>query len=215
VCLAFVTGRAAADGRRLVSVSNSTTIGNHGIEWIDPSGALRVNPAAEAVGPVIAEAASRLREPLSRFPGVLVEDKTWTLSIHVRLARSEDIPQVHVALAGVAKELGLRVMHGKRIYELRPPLAINKGTALVDLANALGVAGHGQIFYAGDDRTDEDAFRALRSLSPNAVTVHVGQSDPGATVGTDAEFAVADPAALHELLRWLLVMREEDARRSA
>ena len=36
VHVAFVTGRAAADGRQLVAVADSWTIGNHGIETVDP-----------------------------------------------------------------------------------------------------------------------------------------------------------------------------------
>lgn len=207
VRLAFVTGRAAGDGRRLASVANSWTIGNHGIELIEPTGALRVNPSAEAFGEAIAEAARRLNEPLKRFPGVFTENKTWTLSIHVRLAAPEVVPAVEQEVVTVARELELRVLHGKKIFELRPPVVINKGTALVDLARMLDVPAHGSMLYAGDDRTDEDAFRALRALSPNAVTVHIGAADHSGVIATDAEFVVPDPPALHELLAWLLSMR--------
>ena len=211
--MAFVTGRAVADGQRLVDVPDTWTIGNHGIEWIDPSGDLRVNPSAERYASVVAEAAGRLADPLSRYEGVLLEDKIYTLSIHVRLARPEDIPAIDAELTQVARELGLRVLHGKRIFELRPPVDINKGTALVELATLLGVAEQGSVLYAGDDRTDEDGFRALRSLSPNAVTVHVGPGDRRGEFTSDAEFVVADPSALHELLVWLRSMREADLRR--
>jgi trehalose-phosphatase len=214
VRLAFVTGRAAVDGRRLVNVTSSWTIGNHGIEWIDPSGALRVNPAAEAYAPAMAEAARRLTEPLARFPGVLLENKTWTLSIHVRLAAPGVVPEVEGILIDIARELELRVLHGKKIFELRPPVALNKGTALVDLAHMIGSAENASQLYAGDDQTDEDGFRALRALSPNAVTIHVGQADTHSEIMTDAEFVAPDPAALHDFLLWLLAMREREVARS-
>jgi len=212
--LAFVTGRAAADGRQLVAVSNSWTIGNHGIELIDPSGSTRVNPTAEAFAPAIGEAARRLSAALAPFPGVFVENKTWTLSIHIRLAAPEAEPHVERQVAEVARELELRLLHGKKIFELRPPVVITKGTALIDLARLLDVPEHGAMLYAGDDRTDEDAFRALRSLSPNAVTVHVGAGELHGGGGTEAEFVVPDPASLHDLLRWILAMREARADRS-
>ena len=53
----------------------------------------------------------------------------------------------------------------------------------------------------GDDRTDEDAFRALRSRSSRAVTVRVTH---GEDITTAAEFSVEDPAAVRSFLEWLL-----------
>jgi trehalose-phosphatase len=214
VQVAFVTGRAAADGRRMVEIPKTWTIGNHGIEFIDPTGVLRVSPSAETYGPAIADAARRLASVLAKLPGVLIEDKRWTVSIHVRQARASDVPEVEKVVDEVARDLALWVLHGKKIYELRPPVVINKGTALIDLAQMLEIPAHGAMFYAGDDRTDEDAFRALRSLSSNAVSVHVGAADDNGQITTDAEFVVPDPAHLQELLAWLLSMREADAGRS-
>ena len=212
VHLALVTGRAALDGRRLVAVDDSWTIGNHGIEVIDPTGTLRVNALAEAFAPTLSEAARRLAGPLGGIGGVFVENKTWTLSVHFRLAALADVPRIEQTLIEVARELELRVIHGKKIFELRPPVSINKGTALLELAAALGVSDHrgslgGSLIYAGDDRTDEDAFRALRTRQWNAVTVHVGE---GTTHGvpTEAEFVLPDPLALRELLDWLLTIWE-------
>ena len=213
VHLAFVTGRAALDGRRLVDVAESWTVGNRGIELIDPAGGVRVNALAEAFAPTIARAARMLAGPLSGIGGVFVEDKAWTLSVHVRLAARADVPYVEQTLTDVARQLELRVIQGKEIFELRPPVAINKGTALLELAAALGVSDHhgalgGSLFYAGDDRTDEDAFRALRARQWNAVTVHVGD---GSTHGvlTEAEFTLPDPPALRDLLDWMLSIRED------
>jgi len=215
VHLALVTGRAANDGRRLVDVSDSWTIGNHGIELIDPTGALRVNALAEAFAPTIAQAARLLSGPLGGFGGVFIEDKAWTLSVHVRLAARADVPRVEQTLTEVARQLELRVIQGKEIFELRPPISINKGTALLELAAALGVTDHrgslgGSLIYAGDDRTDEDAFRALRARQWNAVTLHIGE---GTTHGiaTEAEFVLPDPPALRELLDWLVEVRERRA----
>ena len=212
VHLALVTGRAARDGRRLVDVADSWTIGNHGIELMDPTGALRVNALAEAFAATIARAARLLTGPLDAIRGVFIEDKTWTLSVHVRLAARADVPLVEQTLTEVARQLELRVIHGKEIFELRPPVAINKGTALIELAAALGVSDHrgalgGSLLYAGDDRTDEDAFRALRTRQWNAVTVHVGDGSAHG-VRTDAEFVVPDPSALQDFLEWLAALRD-------
>ena len=213
VHLAFVTGRAARDGKRVVDVPHSWMIGNHGVEIIDPGNALRVNALAEAFGPTIARAARLLDEPLDGIEGVFIEDKTWTVSIHYRLAARSDIPRVEKALTEVARELELRIIRGKEIFELRPPIELHKGTALIELAEALGVSDRGgtlagSLLYAGDDRTDEDAFRAIRSRRWSAITVHVGAGAGADGLHTDAEFIVPDPSAFHELLEWLLSIRE-------
>ena len=220
VHLALVTGRAARDGRRLVDVPHSWTIGNHGIEMIDPTDALRVNATAEAYAPTLALAARLLAEPLDGIAGVFIENKTWTLSVHYRLAARSDVPSVEKALTDVARQLELRIIQGKEIFELRPPLAINKGTALIELAQALGVSDHrgilgGSLLYAGDDRTDEDAFRAIRARQWSAITVHVGEGTESSGIRTDAEFVLPDPAALHVLLEWLASIRERPSSRTA
>jgi trehalose-6-phosphatase len=81
----------------------------------------------------------------------------------------------------------------------------------VRLAGELGVLESGaSLVYAGDDTTDEDAFRALRLEHPDAVTIHVGTGRLGdATVGqpesvTAAEFVLATPEALLIVLESLL-----------
>ena len=208
VQLAFVTGRSAPDGRRMVDLPRTRVIGNHGIEWIELDGTLRVNEAAREAAPRIAQAAEMLSERLRKINGALVEDKRWTLSVHFRLTAPADRPRIEQELDDVARRLDLRVTHGKQVYELRPRLAITKGTAIVELAEKLGIdKGSGSLFYAGDDRTDEDAFRALRELDADAVTVHVGGEPPGGAV-TAAEFIVPDPPGLRELLDWLVVERD-------
>ena len=218
VHIAFVTGRAAADGRQLVAVPNSWTIGNHGIEVIDPAGALRVNAAADAYAPAVARAVQLLRERVGGYAGVLVEDKTWTVSVHVRLADAAVVPNVEREVAAISRELGLRELQGKKIFELRPPIAIHKGIALLDLAAALGVMRGdvmtGSLVYVGDDRTDEDAFRVLPGPPGHAITVHVGGAELPDGQQTIAELLLADPDAVHEFLLWLAAMREQGPARA-
>jgi trehalose 6-phosphate phosphatase len=100
---------------------------------------------------------------------------------------------------------------GKKIFELRPPVNITKGTALLELATALGVFTdgrlHGSALYAGDDRTDEDAIESLRALRSSAVTIHVGTATLPDGARTSAEFLVRDPAELHVFLEWLTAAR--------
>jgi trehalose-6-phosphatase len=90
---------------------------------------------------------------------------------------------------------------------------MNKGTALIELARSLGVVRDndlvGSLLYAGDDRTDEDAFRALPPPPSNAITVHVGRAELPEGFRTHAEFVADDPIAVQELLQWLVSVREQ------
>lgn len=210
VHVAAVTGRAAPDGRRMVDVDGLWVIGNHGMERIDPSGGLHVNPQVAPYQARVAQAAASLTTLVGDVPGIIVENKLWTLSVHYRLADHAAVPGVEKVLRDVARELALRVTAGKEVFELRPPVDVNKGTAAVELARELGVREASQppssVLYAGDDRTDEDAFRLLREWRGDAVTIHVG--DPIVSgEPTAAEFLVANPEAMRELLDWIRTIR--------
>jgi len=202
VHVALVSGRAATDARRMVSVSNVWVIGNHGAEVIAPDGEQTVDPAVEQYQGAMARARAKLTAMLKPVVGVLVEDKRWSLSIHYRQADPHVLPRLQAIVEGVARDLGLRVHGGKMVFEIRPPVLVDKGTAVFALAQRLqGLADGASLLFAGDDRTDEDAFRVLRMRAPQAVTVRVAE-DPSAH--TVAEFVVADPAAMRSLLEELL-----------
>jgi alpha,alpha-trehalase len=57
---------------------------------------------------------------------------------------------------------GLRQMRGKKVVELQPDVAWNKGCATLWLRQTLGLDRPQVVtIYIGDDVTDEDAFRAI------------------------------------------------------
>ncbi|MDQ3996274.1 MAG: trehalose-phosphatase [Gemmatimonadota bacterium] len=208
VYVALVTGRAAADGRRLAGIDGAWVIGNHGIEAISPAGEAVVDSSAAPYRGAIRGAVEELVTLVGSIPGVRVEDKVWTLSVHYRLADPAIEPRVRQTMDEIAHKQGLRLIRGKKIFELRPPIHVHKGTAVLELSRSLaGPDLAASLFYAGDDRTDEDAFRALRSTAPHAVTVRVGGSADDQTAATAAEFTVADEEALRTLLEWLVTLR--------
>ncbi|HEU6453212.1 MAG TPA: trehalose-phosphatase [Gemmatimonadaceae bacterium] len=219
VRVALVSGRAAADARRMVGVANVWVIGNHGFEVVSPDGGELPQPELEPWRSAIARAARRIAPLVAPVPGVLLEDKGWTLSVHYRLADPKVVPRLVESVERVAEPLGLRVMRGKMVVEVRPDVRVDKGTAVLRLATELGALarrenegvgddhdagegdGSGSAVFVGDDRTDEDAFRALRSRSARVVTARVTH---GEEMATAAEFSVEDPAAVRSFLEWLL-----------
>jgi trehalose 6-phosphate phosphatase len=213
VIVALVSGRTAADARRMVRVANVWVIGNHGYEIVSADGDSLVDPQVEPFRDVIAQAERRLEPRLAQVPGVILEDKRWTLSIHYRLANDAVVPRVRALVEETAQALGLRVTEGKMVLEVRPPARVDKGTAVLTLAARLhAVADDASLVFIGDDRTDEDAFRALRMRQRRAVTVRVA---PDESAGTAAEFAVPDPPQVLEFLEWLRALRGARSRRAA
>lgn len=207
VHVALVSGRAARDALRMGGTDKVWVLGNHGIELVTPDGESHADPRAEPYRDAMARAAQALRERTADIRGVLVEDKVWTLSVHYRLAPEGVERRLHSLLEELAHALGLRVTQGKKVLELRPPVRIDKGTAVLTLARQLGALDPGaSVLFAGDDRTDEDAFRALRERLPRAVTVRVTGGEGGWE--TAAEFTVPGTNAMRELLEWLADVRQ-------
>ena len=205
VVIAFVSGRAAPDAARMAAVPGAWVIGNHGYELMSPSGEISVWPAAAGFEASMAEAARQLAS-VELIEGALLENKRWTLSVHYRNVSNGATDLVN-RVRGVAADLGLRVTDGKKVIEVRPPIDVDKGTAALAFALRRDALTTGAVLYAGDDRTDEDAFRALRPTG-RAVTVRVDDDD---TIETGAEFTLPSPAELHELLGWLAQRRLDTA----
>lgn len=207
--VAAVSGRSALDARRLVGVSNLLYIGNHGMESIEPGASEPlVIPAAAPYVPAITSALDAIERRLAgRFPGLLVERKGPTGSVHVRQTADPDAAEraVDDMLREVALPAGLRLTRGKMVIEVRPPIDMDKGQALRAWIGAKKLAG---ALYLGDDRTDVDAFRALRALSTagecRGVAVAIIQDETPPELAREADVTLAGVARVPELLRWAL-----------
>jgi trehalose 6-phosphate phosphatase len=196
VIVILISGRAASDARRVVGVERVWAVGNHGAEVIDPAGDATVDATVSRYAGAVARTAQTLEPLVASIRGVLLEDKTWTLSIHYRGADGDVVPRLRGIVESVAAARGLIVTEGKKVLEIRPPVGVNKGTAISRLVGDLGGFTHGaSVLFAGDDITDEDAFRFLREHHPTAVTICIGDR-----VDTAAEFTFRDTDQLRALL---------------
>ena len=196
VVVIIVSGRAAYDARRVVGVERVWTVGNHGAEVIDPNGGATVDAAVSRYAQAMARTAQTLEPMVAAIRGTLLENKTWTLSVHYRAADERVVPRLRDIVEGVAAQHGLIVTEGKKVLEIRPPVSVNKGTAISRLVGELGGFSHAaSVLFAGDDITDEDAFRFLREHHPAAVTICIGDR-----VDTAAEFTFRDTGRLRALL---------------
>lgn len=168
--LAFVSGRSLADLWDRIGIEGATYCGNHGLE-IEGPGFSWTNPEALLRGPAMAAAVAALRRETAGMDGVIIEDKGLTATVHWRLASADDREALRPLVAqAVEKHPGLRIAHGKAVWELHPRVNWDKGTTLYQLLSRAALKGADALFL-GDDVGDESAFRAL----PDGLTLRVGE----------------------------------------
>jgi trehalose 6-phosphate phosphatase len=200
VCI--VTGRAAADVRRMSGLDDVWVAGNHGIEWLAP-GESQVELPPELAG-VPAEL-DRLLAAVPQLPGLWLEDKDLSATVHYRRSPEPAAAREHIleALrsALIASPAGVELREGRFAVELRPAGIGDKGTAVRALTEQFALCG---IVVIGDDLTDLDMFRAaadLRAEGGTAAIIAVGSGgEASSRVAAAADTVVADPAAVVDLL---------------
>jgi trehalose-phosphatase len=168
----IVSGRPLAELRRMVAVPGAAYIGNHGME-IRAGGRTWIHPEAKSKAEAVARAASAIERRTSGYPGIFVERKGLTASVHYRLAAAGFRGPVRAIVAEeIRRNRGiLALTRGKMVLEIRPNVEWDKGCGVLKLMDLAGCPRWCFPVYIGDDRTDEDAFRALAGWG---LTLHVG-----------------------------------------
>lgn len=204
--VAVVSGRALADVRARANIDGITYAGNHGMEISGP-GVHRVHPGAVAARRDLQRAHAALTDAVADVSGAWVEDKGLTLSVHVRMAQRDRVPALRCRVRDVVEPLAaLQLAEGKEVLEVRPRDGWNKGDAVLWLLVTMDVPPGAPVLYLGDDRTDEDAFTALRD-SGRGDGVVIGEH----AVDTAATSQLRDPA---EVGRMLEALADARARRA-
>jgi trehalose 6-phosphate synthase/phosphatase len=175
----MVTGRALERARVMTGVAGLAYAANHGMTLsIDG----RYEASAE-VAPYVALAGHAADELRPALPGFLVEHTGPNVAIHYRTASDDEIARgvIRAAIAASSSAREFLIREGRKVFELRPPLGITKGTALEALARRLEV---GSVLALGDDATDVDMFEAARALGDDGT--------PARSVAVQSEEAVAE-----------------------
>jgi trehalose 6-phosphate synthase/phosphatase len=195
--VAIVTGRAASDIRSVEPPPGVILIGNHGFEIAGPGGLEFVHPDLPRVADKMAHVARTLSDDCP--PGCWVEHKGASLTVHFRNATRDDAARIAAEGRWIASEYGLSARDALSALEIRPSIDWDKGDAVLYVLRSLhGMAWSESVeaIYAGDDETDEDAFRALRGLG---VTFRVGRADQP----TLASHRLPNVLAVEALLGWV------------
>src|SRR3954454_1509596 len=174
--VACISGRTGVDAREVVGVDGPGYVGVHGLE--------------------LAPGAENWRGPLREFAESVdwpVEDKGLAVVFHYRQAEDEEAALgVLRSVADRATALGLQAQFGRKVLEVRPPVAADKGTAVRALLEQRGLR---RALYAGDDTTDLDAFRGLDGLEV-AVRIAVASAEGPPQLREAADLVVEGPGEL-------------------
>ena len=152
--LALVSGRSLHDIDLIFSPLQLPAIGGHGVELRATAG-MEPKRCAPEMDPALKRSLASIAE---LGPGILVEDKGYSLALHYRLA-PEKGEAVRLAVESICVDAppgSVDILPGKMVVEIKP-LGINKASAVSELMTYPPFAGRNPIFI-GDDTTDEPVF---------------------------------------------------------
>lgn len=201
-----ISGRRAEEARRLVGVAEIAYAGNHGLELLLPGEERpRLDPSLQGRE---GDAAAFVRglEPEDLVAnGLWIEDKGPIQALHWRGATDERAADARAhEIATAAGRAGLELRWGRKVLELRPTGGGGKDAAVAALLSSDQLTA---AVYAGDDRTDLDAFRRLRELCDGgelgtAVCVGVLSDEGPPELVEESDLRVDGPAG------WLTLLEE-------
>lgn len=204
--VAVISGRAVDDVRARVGVPGLVYVGNHGLEWWSGD-QVEVPPGLQAYRPALEAARRALASAL--LPGMVLEDKGATLSLHYRQTGDPDAAAAFTPIIErIASANGLRLFQGRRVFELRPPLDVDKGSAFARLVARYDLDAAA---YLGDDTTDADALQTARRLRQDGTCYALGLGVLGAEtpaiVRDQADLSLSGVDDAEAFFAWLLNAR--------
>lgn len=202
--VAIVSGRSLEDLKGRVDLSDIAFAGDHGLEIAGP-GFHHIPPEAEAFRATVAEIGKALEAALRDRPGVIFEHKGLSMSIHYRLAPPDQRAAALSTINKISKPYldthALRMVEGKEVVNLLPPVDWHKGSALkwlLELLDSLPRRVGGILpIYIGDDVTDEDAFK---EVAEKGFAVRVGSPETTSA----ASYYVSSTDEVEQVLQALL-----------
>lgn len=176
--LALVSGRSIDDIDLIFSPLRLAAIGVHGAEMRTSGDA----PARMRTAPLSPALKRRLAKVAELGPGILVEDKGYSVALHYRQSPASEpdvLSAIRTICAGASQE-AVEILPGKFVVDIKPA-AINKGDAVEDLMQLAPFAGRRPIFI-GDDLTDLSVFDIMPKFGGRAYSVG------GITADVDGHF---------------------------
>lgn len=198
--IVVISGRALSEIMQLVNISGLTYVGNHGFEIEGPS-MRHIHPSSERMVKLLFRIAKQLSKAFKIYPGILVENKKLTLSVHYRNLEDKIVNEAKKLFEKILEPYltanQAEIVEGKKVWEIRPALAWNKGATVLWLFERSAAALNSIILpiYIGDDQTDESAFHSLKR---SGLTIRVTDNP---SEETHAKYFLKGPEEVREFLK--------------
>jgi trehalose 6-phosphate phosphatase len=185
--LALVSGRSLNDIDLIFAPDQFPAVGGHGAE-------MRIDPDSESVAahapPMDKELKRRLAAIAKLSPGILLEDKGYSLALHYRLAPHAE-KAIYAAVSLIRADLPnapIEVLPGKCVCEIKHS-GFTKASGVLELMTREPFKGR-RPFFIGDDVTDETVFAIMPDL--DGLAFSVGRRAKGVAGHFDAPSDVRD-----------------------
>jgi trehalose 6-phosphate phosphatase len=189
VTLVVISGRRRSELLRYIGLPGIRYFGLYGWERRGHS------PLPHSALNALQSARAQLSIHLSSIPGLWMEDKHFSLSVHFLAVSPTAQRQARRKLRSLLLPFHktLRVIENLRDAEIVPRCILGKGIA-VQRFLAKPASCRVLPFYFGDDLSDEPAFEAVGK----GISIHVGVARP-----TRARYSIRGPAAVASVLNKL------------
>lgn len=165
---AIVTGRSLEQVKAFVGLPNLIYVGSHGLE-IEGFDIKYTHPGALEMKPMMKDIAGRLKNAFADVPGIVVEEKNFTVSIHYRHVKEADLEKNRLRLLNIIypylEKSQIILSHAIKVWELKPAVEWNKASAMLWLSGHLSASIPYRSLvsmYIGDDEPDEVCFKIMR-----------------------------------------------------
>jgi trehalose 6-phosphate phosphatase len=215
---AIISGRSREKVYDFVRLPELYYAGSHGLDIVAPvvDGGARAREMHQPApwAPAVMDAVYKeCVEAIESIPGASVDHNKFCVSVHYRNCEAkEDWTRVKAVVdrCVAADPARLRRAEGRKVFEVKPRVAWDKGKALSYLLGQLGLEGKyapGEVMslYFGDDHTDEDAFHELRGFPGDAGCGVIVSTVPKPSV---ARYSVRDPAEVLTFLNSIADLAE-------
>jgi trehalose 6-phosphate phosphatase len=174
--VAFVSGRPVSELDLIFSPLQLPAIGGHGAELRALPGAAPEAPRLPPLDPVVKRRFAAIAEA---GPGIVLEDKGYSLALHYRLAPDKErvVREAAAKICASLDGLPVELLPGKLVVEIKQT-GFTKATAVRELMTCSPFRGRRPIFF-GDDVTDLGVFDVLPEFQ--GIGVSVGRKVPGVT----------------------------------
>ncbi len=172
--VAVLSGRSLVDLKKRINIKDIYYGGNHGLELEGPDLKF-IHPEVKPLLKTIKNTREIIQKSIYSLPGVFVEDKKLSFTLHFRMAdKIGKSTAKSIFKKIILKDLynmPLKVLKGKMVLEVAPRIDWDKGRAVLYILDKF--KNKFIPIFIGDDITDETAFSALKG---KGITIRVGRS---------------------------------------